>query len=86
MHEHGAQAKARIVISERPADAILAEAEGEGVAFIAMATHGRSGLSRMLMGSVAGQVQQGTRIPLLLYRPKPGGPQLHAEPAAIAAV
>jgi nucleotide-binding universal stress UspA family protein len=84
MHERGVQAKARIVISERPADAILAEAEREGAALIAMATHGRSGLSRMLMGSVAGQVQQGTRIPLLLYRPG-SGRQLQAEAAAIAA-
>jgi nucleotide-binding universal stress UspA family protein len=85
MRDRGVEAKTRVVISERPAHAILAEAEREAAAFIAMGTHGRSGVSRMLMGSVAGQVQQGTRIPLLLYRPRMEGPRLHAEPIAVAA-
>lgn len=37
---------------------------------VAMATHGRSGLSRMLMGSVAEQVLALTDRPVLLYRPR----------------
>lgn len=85
IHDRGVDAKTRVVISEHPARAILAEAERERAAFIAMGTHGRSGVSRMLMGSVAGQVLQGTRIPLLLYRPKTRGPRLHAQPSAVAA-
>jgi nucleotide-binding universal stress UspA family protein len=86
MNDRGVEAKTRVTLSERPAHTILAEAEREGAAFIAMGTHGRSGVSRMLMGSVAGQVQQGTTIPLLLYRPKIGGPRLHAQPSAVAAI
>jgi nucleotide-binding universal stress UspA family protein len=85
MHDRGVEARTRLAISEHTADTILAEAEREGAAFIAMGTHGRSGVSRVLMGSVAGQVQRGTSVPLLLYRPRLGGPQLHAQPAAVAA-
>lgn len=85
MRDRGVETKTRVALSERPADAILKEARREGAAFIAMGTHGRGGVSRMLMGSVAGQVQQGTRLPLLLYRPSMGGPRLHAQPSAIAA-
>jgi nucleotide-binding universal stress UspA family protein len=37
---------------------------------VAMATHGRSGLSRLLMGSVAAEVLERTSRPVLLYRPR----------------
>jgi nucleotide-binding universal stress UspA family protein len=85
MQERGVQARMKVALSERPAEAILAEAERGGAAFIAMGTHGRRGVSRLLMGSVAGQVLQGTKIPVLLYRPRLGGTTLHAQPSAIAA-
>ena len=39
-----------------PADEILTLAKQEGVDLIVMGTHGRTGLSRLLMGSVAEQV------------------------------
>ena len=85
MNDRGVKTRTKVAVSERTADTILAEAEREGAAFIAMGTHGRSGLSRMLMGSVAGQVQQGTTIPLLLYRPERRVQRLHAQPSALAA-
>jgi nucleotide-binding universal stress UspA family protein len=85
MQDRGLDVKTRVMTSERPADTIVSEAEREGCAFIAMATHGRSGLSRMLMGSVAGQVLQGAKVPLLLYRPRVDRHRLRAQPAAIAA-
>ncbi len=37
--------------------------------FVAMATHGRSGLRRLLLGSVAEQVIRHAHVPLLLYPP-----------------
>ncbi|CAN5856739.1 universal stress protein [soil metagenome] len=37
---------------------------------VAMATHGRSGLNRLLMGSVAETVLRSTDRPVLLYRPR----------------
>lgn len=36
---------------------------------IALATHGRSGLVRMILGSVADKVLQGVEQPMLVYRP-----------------
>lgn len=36
---------------------------------IAMATHGRSGVSRWAMGSIAERVLHGTRLPILIVRP-----------------
>ncbi len=40
---------------------------------IAMATHGRTGLKRVVMGSVAQQVLQNTSVPLLLVHPATDG-------------
>ena len=40
-----------------------------GVDFIAIASHGRSGLSRALMGSVADRLLRATRKPVLVLRP-----------------
>jgi nucleotide-binding universal stress UspA family protein len=37
---------------------------------VAMATHGRSGLSRLLLGSVADSVLRQSNRPVLLYRPR----------------
>jgi nucleotide-binding universal stress UspA family protein len=39
------------------------------VHLIAMATHGRSGIARMTLGSVASEVLQRTTVPLFLWRP-----------------
>jgi nucleotide-binding universal stress UspA family protein len=52
-----------------PAAAILRYAHHHAIDAIAMATHGRSGLSRWAFGSVADKVLHGTTLPLLLYRP-----------------
>ncbi len=48
---------------------ILRIAEAEDVGLIAMATHGRSGLTKLLRGSVAERVLRHSRRPLLLYNP-----------------
>jgi nucleotide-binding universal stress UspA family protein len=52
-----------------PADVILAKAAAAGPSMlIAMATHGRSGLDRWLLGSVAEKVLRHAHNPLLLIR------------------
>src|SRR6185295_17427929 len=51
--------------------AILEEAEGPGVSLIAMATHGRTGLSHLLLGGICEGVLRGSRIPVLALRPFP---------------
>jgi len=53
-----------------PAGAIVAAANDEKVDYIAMATHGRGGLARLVLGSVASGVVQRAQVPLLLIRPK----------------
>ena len=47
-------------------DGIVAEAESSGADVIAMASHRRRGVGRLVKGSVARRVQQATTIPLLL--------------------
>lgn len=52
------------------AEAIIEEADFRQADLIAMSTHGRSGLSRLVLGSVATQVMRRARVPVLLVRPK----------------
>jgi nucleotide-binding universal stress UspA family protein len=52
----------------RPADVIIEKAALDPGTLIAMATHGRSGVNRWLMGSVAEKVLRGSHNPLLLVR------------------
>jgi len=56
------------VIRGRPAEIIIERAEAEKGTLIAMATHGRSGINRWMMGSVAEKVLRGTKLPLFLVR------------------
>jgi nucleotide-binding universal stress UspA family protein len=51
------------------ADEILRESEACGADLLAVATAGKSGLKRMVMGSVAEQVFRRARVPVLLYHP-----------------
>lgn len=50
------------------ASAIIAFAEQKGFDLVAMATHGRSGLDRFVMGSIAEKVVRSTSKPVLLIR------------------
>jgi len=49
-----------------PPEQILCAAAESGADLIVMSTHGRSGISRFLYGSVAEAVLRGTQLPLLL--------------------
>ena len=51
------------------AETILEAAEIEQADFIAMSTHGRTGMLRLLLGSVAEQVVHQSKIPVMLIRP-----------------
>jgi nucleotide-binding universal stress UspA family protein len=52
------------------AEAIVKKAEQDKFDFIAIATHGRGGVQKWAMGSVAGRVLHATRLPLLIMRPQ----------------
>jgi nucleotide-binding universal stress UspA family protein len=51
-----------------PASAIVDAAQARKVDLIVMTTHGRSGLGRLVLGSVAETVLRATRTPILLVR------------------
>lgn len=52
----------------RPAEVIIEKASADKNLLIAMATHGRSGIKRWLLGSVAEKVLRGASNPLFLVR------------------
>ncbi len=56
------------LITGKPASAIARLAEDENIDMIVMGTHGRSGLSRLLMGSVAEAVVRRAKCPVLTYK------------------
>lgn len=60
----------RVILADHPASAILHDAREHGADLIALATHGRGGLVRLLIGSVADKVLRGADSPVLLYRPQ----------------
>jgi nucleotide-binding universal stress UspA family protein len=61
--------RTRVAVEEQPALAILHEAKAPGVDLIALQTHGRGGVARLLLGSVADKVIRGAAVPVLVRRP-----------------
>ncbi len=62
------RAETRVVSAEQPAAAILEEASYAGANLIALATHGRGGLGRLWLGSVADKVVRASALPVLVCR------------------
>jgi len=56
------------LVTGDPAHAIVKLAADEGVDLIVMGTHGRTGLSRLLMGSVAEAIVRRAKCPVLTYK------------------
>jgi len=56
------------IVRGTPAEIVLESTQDERDTLIAMATHGRSGAKRWLLGSVAEKVLRGTTNPLFLVR------------------
>lgn len=69
LRARGLQVQTQVVVEDQPALAILHEAEQERAALIALETHGRRGLSRLILGSVADKVVRGSHVPVLVHRP-----------------
>jgi nucleotide-binding universal stress UspA family protein len=59
----------RVVIHPHAAPAILEASRELGADLITMATRGRGGVSRLVLGSTADKVLRGADVPLLLHRP-----------------
>lgn len=68
----GWRVQTRVVIEERSAVVILQEARTHQADLIALATHGRGGPARLLVGSVADKVVRGAECPVLIFHPASG--------------
>ncbi|MBI2467739.1 MAG: universal stress protein [Candidatus Rokubacteria bacterium] len=66
--ERGVRAIVQVRVGAPPAEIVAAAIE-TGADLIAMTTHGRSGLGRLLFGSVAESVLRGAPIPVIVMRP-----------------
>lgn len=68
-----------------PAERILATAELRGNSIIVLASHGRSGLGKSILGSVASRVVQGASTPVFVVRARKEGADVE-QPAEIQSV
>jgi nucleotide-binding universal stress UspA family protein len=69
LRDQGLEPGIRVAVAAQAAEAILEEADAQGSELIALATHGRGGFRRMLLGSVADQVIWGCSLPVLVCPP-----------------
>ena len=56
------------VQDQHPADGIIATAKEKGCDLIVMASHGRRGIGRLLLGSQANEVLTHSKVPALIVR------------------
>ena len=64
----GVKASTRVVFNDHPYEAIIDMAAQEGCDLIIMASHGRKGVSGLLLGSETQKVLTHSAIPVLVYR------------------
>lgn len=67
----GVKATGKVVSNFNVADGLVQAAEEEGCDLIFIGSHGRSGLSRLLLGSVTIKVLSLAKTAVLVYRVKP---------------
>ena len=67
LQEEGVRAEAKVRYGN-PVEEILDHVTWDHIDLIAMATHGRTGLTRVVLGSVAEHVLRRTSVPMLLIR------------------
>jgi nucleotide-binding universal stress UspA family protein len=65
--KRGISVETRVLVDDQAAAGILGQSDAN---MIALATHGRHGLRRVLLGSVADKLVRGCSLPLLLLRPR----------------
>jgi len=76
--EKAIKVKSEILIGN-PAEEIVDYAEEEDIGLVVMATHGRSGIRRWALGSVADRVVRATTRPVALIRAKDAHPDVREE-------
>ncbi len=68
LRAQGLEVKTLVSVEDQPAAAILEQAKGN-IDLIALETHGRRGLSRIFLGSVADKVVRSSQLPVLIHHP-----------------
>ncbi len=68
LRKRGVDVQTQVLIGDAATE-ILAYAKAKQIHLIMMATHGRTGLSRVVFGSVASRIVSGAGRPVLLVRP-----------------
>jgi nucleotide-binding universal stress UspA family protein len=68
----GVEIRTRVLVAPSPAEVILDVARAQRHDLVALATHGRGGIRRLLFGSVADEVVRGLSVPVLVHRPTGG--------------
>jgi len=66
----GIRVKTEVVEHNRPAPAITDYARKNGIELIVIATHGYTGLKKLMLGSVALSILHDSHTPVLLIRPE----------------
>lgn len=68
LRSRGLKVTTRVIVAREPSDGILDVAEATGADLIAMATHGRRGVDRLVRGSVSDEVTRAIHAAVLLRR------------------
>lgn len=66
----GLKVNTALLEGDRPARAIADYARENGIDLIVIATHGYTGLKKMMLGSVALEILHDSHVPVLLIRPE----------------
>jgi nucleotide-binding universal stress UspA family protein len=68
----GADVESKVLLGA-PADALIDHGEEQGVDLVVMASHGRGGIARVTLGSVADRMVSQSPAPVYLVRPEDAG-------------
>lgn len=66
----GIKVKTEVIEANTPADTITEYARKNGMGMIVIATHGYTGMKKLMLGSVAFSVLHDSHVPVLLIRPE----------------
>ncbi|NMM75906.1 sulfate transporter [Acidovorax sp. SRB_14] len=68
VRDAGTPCQSVVLVGDKPYELIIAAADAHGCDLIFMASHGRSGVSALLLGSETQKVLAHSKIPVLVYR------------------
>ena len=72
LRKRGTRVRTTVVVGPNVGEALINLAHPERIDLVAIATHGRSGLQRLVLGSVADKLIRGSEPPVLVIRPGKG--------------